>query len=186
MKVGVLLLLGVLLTSCARSPNAQFYTLTPLPFKTTHSKPYQNIRIGISEVNLPAYLSKPEIVVRSVGQQVDLKNFHQWAGSLSNNIQSVIAANLTTLLPGAAVATFPWNVNFKPNYQLHLDVAQFEVDKQGNSVLRADYIIYSNDELYKKGTLYYHQHVPTVNVAALVSSMNANLTQLTRDLSRVM
>lgn len=185
-SIGILLLSGSLLTSCARSPNATFYVLSPIPYQKNHSKKYQHLRIGINDVSSPAYLSKLEIIIHDSAHHVELKNFHQWAGSLNNNIQRVIAANFSTLLPGAAVAMVPWDISFKPNYQLQIDISQFEVDLSGDSVLRADYLIYSENKLYKKGTLYYHEKIPQVTIERLVISMNDNLTHLTKDLAKIL
>ena len=177
-------MIGILLSGCARSPTTVFYVLNPIPFQTNHAKKFQNLRIGISEINSPAYMSKSEIIVHASAHHVELKDFHQWAASLNSNVQSVIATNLSTLLPGAAVATRPWDIKFKPNYQLQVDISQFEVALDGNSLLRADYLIYSEDKLYKKGTLYYHMRIKPVTIESLVSSMNDNLTHLTRDLAK--
>lgn len=184
--IGIVLITELLLTSCARSPDATFYVLNPIPYHMNHSKKYQDLRIGINDVSIPAYMSKPEIIIHDSAHHVELKNFHQWAGALNSNIQRVIATNLATLLPGAAVATVPWDIKFKPNYQLQIDISQFEVDLSGDSVLRADYLIYAEDKLYKKGTLYYHLKIPQVTVESLVSSMNDNLTHFTKDLARIL
>ncbi len=185
-SIGILFCIELLLTSCTRSPDATFYVLSPIPYQISHSHKYQDLRIGINDVSTPAYMSKPEIIIHDSVHHVELKNFHQWAGSLNSNMQRVIAANLSTLLPGAAVATVPWDIKFKPNYQLQIDISQFEVDFSGDSVLRADYLIYAEDKLYKKGTLYYHLKISQVTVESLVSSMNDNLTHLTKDLAKIL
>lgn len=182
-KKGFILLLSLMLIACGRSTVSQFYVLNPIPFKLNHSKNYSHLRIGISEIDCPAYMCKPQFVMHHSSHRVALEEFHQWAGSLDKNIRRVIETNLSTLLPGAAIVMLPWNPKFKPNYQLQINISQFDVNMDGNSVLRADYFIYSDKQLIKKGTHYYHQKILNVTVEKLVESMNVNLTRLTKDIA---
>jgi len=184
-KICVVLILGLMLTACGRSTVSQFYVLNPLPFQKSQIKNDPPLRIGIAEIDCPAYICKPEVIVHYTKHRVVLEDFHQWAGSLDKNIRRVVETNLATLLPGAAVVTLPWNPKFKPTHQLQLTISQFDVNMDGTSVLRAEYFIYSDHKLIKKGTLYYHQKVMNVSVEKLVVSMNSNLEHLTQDIARV-
>lgn len=178
--------IALLLEGCGRSPDSQFYVLSPISYKKRPLAYYSHLRIGIDEIHVPDYLSKPEFIVHTSAHQVKLDEYHRWVEDLDKNTKRVIAANLTMMLPGAALATSPWDIKYKPNYQLQIDMTQFEVDTAGNSILRAEYLIFSNDKLAKQGILYYHQKVPQVNVDALVRSMNQNLNQFTLDLAKIM
>ena len=184
-KTGVILIIGLVLTSCGRSPDPQFYMLNPIPFQKIHTKNYHHLRIGLTTLDSPGYMSKPQIIVHSSVHQVELKQLHQWASSLNSNVERVIATNLATLLPGATIEISPWEVLFKPNYKLHIEISQFEIDTHGNSILRADYLIYTDSQLDKTGTLYYHLNIPHATLDAMVASMNDNLTHLTRDIANV-
>lgn len=180
----VFVFLSVILGGCGRSPDTHFYVLTPLPFhqhQTHHALP---ILIGIDEIHMPHYLSKPQFMIHTTKNRVELKELDQWAEGLDKNVRMVIEANLTTLLPKAVVTSRPWNVYFKPHYQLQIDIQEFDVDQQGNSVLRADYRIYKGDVLSRNGTLQYHEKISPATVDTLVVSMNANLAHLTHDLAR--
>lgn len=184
-KIGFVLLQIFFLVACSHSPESQFYVLNPLPPEKMHSNSYSHLRIGITQINSPSYTMKPEFMVHQSVNRIKLEEFHRWAESLDKNIQRVLEANLMSLLPGAAIINAPWDMKFVPNYQLRIDISQLEVNTNGHSTLRADYIIYSEAGVIKKGTLYYHQKVPHVTVETLVGSMNANLTHLSRDIARV-
>nr|MBA2651186.1 membrane integrity-associated transporter subunit PqiC [Tatlockia sp.] len=177
---------GLLLSSCGRSPDSQFYVLNPISPQSNKLKNYNHLRIGINRIHGPSYLAKPQLVIHCSAHEVKLEEYHRWVETLAHNTQRVIEANLTTLLPGAAFVSEPWDVNFKPQYQLQVDIVQFEVDIYGNSRLSADYLIYSENHLNSKGSLVYHQKVNPPIVANLVASMNMNLTHLTRDLGKVL
>lgn len=176
----------LMLSSCGRSPDSQFYVLNPIVPKQNKIKSYTHLRIGINEIRGPAYLSKPQLTIHCSAQEVKLEEFHRWVDNLARNTQNVISANLTTLLPGAAFVTSPWDTNFKPNYQLQIEILDFAVDLVGNSRLRVEYLIYSNGHLKRKGIFSYHRKISQPNIANLVASMNANLNQFTRDLAKVL
>lgn len=186
LKFSLLLCLGCLvLISCGRSPDSQFYVLNPISPQQKPVKKFQHLRIGINEIQSPAYMSKPQFIIHYSSHEVKLEEFHRWVENLDKNTKRVIAANLVTLLPGASIVVSPWDYKFKPDYRLQINISQFEVDITGNSIFRADYLIYSDDHLNKKGSVYYHQKISVVNVDNLVVSMNVNLNHFTEDLAKV-
>jgi uncharacterized lipoprotein YmbA len=184
--VAFVVIIGLMLGSCGRSPDSQFYVLNPIAPQYKMIKSYTHLRIGINEIHGPAYMNKPQLTIHCSAQEVKLEEYHRWVENLNQNTQNVIEANLATLLPGAAFVTAPWDINFKPRYQLQIDILQFAVDIRGNSRLRAEYLIYSNEQVKKKGLLSYHLKTSPPTVANLVASMNTNLNQLTRDLAKVL
>jgi uncharacterized lipoprotein YmbA len=184
--LGFAVVAGSILSACGRSPDSQFYTLNPISHQQKPLKVCKRLSLGIHEIQGPSYLSKPEVMIQQFAQAVKLEEYHRWVDNLKNNTRTVIAANLTTLLPGAVFVSEPWDSKFKPKYQLQIDILQFVVDIQGNSQLAVDYLLYNDSQRKLNGTLVYHQKVPQAKVANLVASMNANLNQFTRDLAKVL
>lgn len=180
-----LLVICLFLIACGRSKDAQMYMLNPLPPSKNSNKPYSHLRIGIDEVNTPSYMSKPQLMIHCTPHRLQLEEFHQWAEALDKNVTRVVATNLATLLPGAIVQSAPWDSKFKPNYHLQINISQFEIDFNGNSLLRAEYLIYHEDEIIKKRDVYYRIKVNPVDIDNLVISMNSNLTRLTQDIARL-
>ncbi|KTC87787.1 MULTISPECIES: PqiC family protein [Legionella] len=178
-------LVCLILISCGRSPDSQFYVLNPISPQQKPVKKFQHLRIGINEIQSPAYMSKPQFIIHYSSHEVKLEEFHRWVENLDKNTKRVIEANLVTLLPGVTIVASPWDFKFKPDYRLQINISQFEVDIKGNSIFRADYLIYSGDQLNKKGSVYYHQKIQIVNVDNLVASMNENLNHFTEDLAKV-
>lgn len=184
-KLGFVLLIGLILVACGRSKESQFYVLNPIPPKKQLANTYSYLKIGIDEVNCPAYIKKPQLMIHYTPHQIELKEFHQWAEALDKNIMRVVETNLSTLLPGAIVESFPWDSKFKPNYHLQINIADFSIDIHGNSILRAEYIIYRDGDLIEKHDVYYHLKLTQVTTTeALVVSMNTNLTCLTQNIAR--
>ena len=175
---------GLTLTACSRSPESNFYVLNPLPAQKHLTKNNPDLRVGIEEVNIPSYMTKQQFIIHYSPHHVKLDEFQQWAGALDKNIQRVVETNLSTLLPGAVVAYYPWGIQFKPNYQLRVNISQFEVDTLGNTMLRATYVIYSGETLRQKRTVEYHQRAPLLTVDSFVKTMNDDLNHLTRDIAK--
>ncbi|KTC83437.1 PqiC family protein [Legionella cincinnatiensis] len=179
-----LIVLGFILVACTRSKEPQYYLLNPIAMPNKQMNHYNNLHLGIDDITIPAYLEKPQIMISYSPNRVELEEYHQWAGALDKNIKSVISTNLSSLLPGAIVESSPWNVKFKPNYQLQIDIEQFTIDMQGNSILRAEFILYHQDNIFKKQNVYYRLKVPHITIENLIASMNNNLTHLTQDIAK--
>ncbi|MGQ3890472.1 PqiC family protein [Legionella sp. CNM-4043-24] len=176
-------LMMLALLACGRSRPVQFYILNPLPLPAKAVGKYQHLQIGIDSIETPAYAEKPQIMLYLGNQQVSMEEYHQWAESLDKTIKRVVASNLTTLLPGSVVANSPWDIQFKPEWHLQINISQFKIDAQGNSDLRANYQIYEQERLVIKRDRYYHIHTDNLSMNSLVTSMNQNLTRLTRDIA---
>ncbi len=180
----IIIFAGLSLTACSRSRESNFYVLNPLPVQKQQTKNHPDLRVGIEEINIPSYMTKQQFIIHYSPHHVKLDEFQQWAGALDKNIQRVVETNLSTLLPGAVVAYYPWGTQFKPNYQLHINISQFEVNTLGNTLLRATYVIYSGETLQQKRTVEYHQRAPLLTVDSFVKTMNDSLNHLTQDIAK--
>ncbi|AMP88347.1 PqiC family protein [Legionella pneumophila] len=183
-KFLLLLLIVLTLCDCGRSKETQFYLLTPIPPQKDSRHSYNHLQIGVDEVSTPDYMKKPQLMIHQTPHHVTLEEFNQWAGALDKNITLVLTTNLSTLMPGVVVQASPWNNKFDPDYHLQVMISQFETDIHGNSILRAEYLIYRKEELIHKGNAYYHIKVPLISIEALVQSMNTNLNHLTEEIAR--
>ncbi len=149
-------LTALLFAGCSSStPKAEFYTLNAIsstrPDATT-TPAGQPLSIGIGPVTIPNVLDRPQIVTRTGPNKLQIDEFHRWAGRLDEDVARVVAENLSLLLATEHVAVYPWDVSFKPSYQVILDVQRFEgrmdkgdvllevlwkvVDAQNNTTLR--------------------------------------------------
>ncbi|WP_115707405.1 PqiC family protein [Legionella sainthelensi] len=180
-----LIILGFILVACTRSKEPQYYLLNPIAMPSKQMNYYKNLHLGIDDITIPAYLEKPQVMISYSPNRVELEEYHQWAGALDKNIKSVISTNLASLLPGAIVESSPWNAKFKPNYQLQIDIEQFTIDMQGNSILRAEFILYHENNIAKKKDVYYRLKINNITIENLIASMNNNLTHLTQDIAQV-
>lgn len=183
-RIVILLALGFILCACGRSKQPEYYMLNPIPAKSAPVDRHAFLTVGIEPIHNPAFTEKPQLMIYDGLNRVQLEEFHQWAESLDKNIKGVIKANLNTLIPGLVMEDAPWDIEFKPDYNLQIDISEFKIDVFGNSSLRASYSISRQDRVIKKYDRYYHLKIPAVSIDALVQSMNANLNAFTRDMAK--
>ena len=111
------------------APPVEFYTLNSMNSmqpKTNMSLTDQNLAIGVGPVLIPTILDRPQIVTRTGQNRLEMDEFHRWAGPLDEDFARVVAENISILLPSDHVAVYPWDPDFKPNYQVAMDVRYFE------------------------------------------------------------
>lgn len=127
--------LAVLAASCsplAPFPNRnKFFMLSPISQEGA-SRPStsldQQIAIGVGPVDFPDYVKRPEVVTRTAPNRIDVSAENRWAGPLDKNFARVLSENLSTLLSTQRVQNYPWNRATPVDYQVMVNVEQFDTD----------------------------------------------------------
>lgn len=131
------LLLVFFLAACSSTPPVAYYTLNTLPERQQEIPAAvmdDTIAIGVGPVEFPKFLDRPQIVTRKSQNQIEVSEFHRWAGSFPGDFSRVLAKNISILLPTDRVAVYPWGDQFTPTYQIKLEVEQFD-GQLGESVV---------------------------------------------------
>ena len=184
----ILVVLSMMLAGCATTRHSNFYTLQPISGTEkpeTRSLTQGFISLGIGPVQFPDYLDRPQIVSRNGPNELKLAEYDRWAGDLSENFTNILADNLSMLLDADRVTTYPWQDSDKVNYQIRMDVLQFDGTLDGNAVLTARWTIYGKDGktvlTSKKST--FKAPVRGSSYEALVSAENQTLADLSREIA---
>lgn len=139
------LLLAVLTAGCAgQSQPSSFYLLSypsgpEAGGRTTSMR--EGLGLGIGPVTLPQYLDRPQIVVRSRDNSLNLEEFDRWGGRLEDNFATVLAEVLSAELETDRVSVYPWSRPEQVEYQIIVTATAFETDADGQSVLDARWSI---------------------------------------------
>src|SRR5262249_30324017 len=126
------------------------------------------IAIGVGPITLPKYLDRPQMVTGVSSNQLSQANFDQWGGELNDNMTRVLASNLSDLLGTDRVSLYPWKNQAPIDYQITLDVTQFEQDADGKTVLSAFWSIVnpnSGDVLTMRRSTYREPGAPAPSAA---------------------
>jgi uncharacterized lipoprotein YmbA len=136
LALGAAVLLPLAMGACSTTPPTRFYVLSAIADQEA-TAPGKGPAIGIGPITLPQYLDRPEIVTRVSDNQLAVAEFDQWGGDLNDNLARTLAANMSSLLQTDRVFLFPWKDEAQIDYQVTIDVANFEQDVDGSSVLTA-------------------------------------------------
>ncbi len=186
LSVGVLVVSLLGLGACASSPS-RFYmlnTLAPSPEQSPASQAERGPVILLSPINLPKYLDRPQIVSRASPHQLALGEFDYWAEPLRDNVSSVLAENLSLLIPTDNLLLENWPRSVTLDYQIRVDVLHFDGWLGGESSLLARWSILdrAERELVSRKV---HLNAPVAgrDYEALVVAMNQMLEALSRDIA---
>jgi uncharacterized lipoprotein YmbA len=143
----VLAILGVLLLGCTSSPPTRFYVLPSLTgANTTPPVAQRDLTIGVGPVTLHPYLDRPQIVTRASRARLILGEFDQWGAPLHDSVTRSLAENLSLLVPTDRVVLHPWSRTTVPDYQVTLEVLQFDAGPGGEVILAARWQILNTNE----------------------------------------
>jgi uncharacterized lipoprotein YmbA len=135
--ISVLTLIGSLLAGCISTNPVmltKFYILNPTEYDETLAAEINAkdpLSLEIASLRLPQYLEKPQIVVRSSGNRIEMAEYHQWGGNLRKNMSRVLAQNISYLLDTPNIAIAPYRPLSPPSFSIELTVMRFERDSNG-------------------------------------------------------
>jgi len=113
----------VLATGCASTPPSRFYTLSAV---TGPAAPPSSISVAVGPVSVPADVDRPQFVVSTGPNQVELDEFNRWAAPLQNGISRVVAENLVMMLGTPRVTLYPQTLSADADYRAAIEVQSFE------------------------------------------------------------
>ena len=140
-RIGSVILCLSLLAGCSASQPTSFYTLSGF---TAVSQPTaaEPIRLGVGPVSLPAYLDRPQVVIRKGANQMTVADFDQWAEPLETTFLRVLTQNLSSQLLTDQVLTLPTRRDIPLDHQIEIEVIRFDADDTGEAVLDARWWIF--------------------------------------------
>lgn len=117
------MLAGCSLANIGKKQTTHFYTLSVL---AQNSMQMPAAHLGVGPVRLPRLLKRPQLVSRKAANEMDIAEFHQWAGSLKEDFSKVLLENLVNLTGSQRLELYPWKRSFKPKRQIRIDVERFD------------------------------------------------------------
>jgi uncharacterized lipoprotein YmbA len=137
------ILLAAIASGCVSSKPSRFYTLTPARETTGKARTGADSKIAISirTLKLPDYLLHQQMVKRMASNEIHFAEFDRWAEPLENNFSRVLMEDLSADVPTNNISLFPVQDASLTNYQLILDVTEFERNASGALTLSARWSI---------------------------------------------
>ena len=182
------------LVGCATSTQSKFYTLTPMKAADAPASgvPIEEGSIlAVGPVRLPDYLDRPQIMTRTEGNEVGMRETERWAGSLEGDVARVLIENLSVLLDEKSVAVVQWTTAMQSmapfRNRLGVDVLRFEGSVGGEVVLKARYSLFGPDgrKVVSAGESIVREPVGGTDYGALTAAMSRALAAFSREVAAV-
>jgi uncharacterized lipoprotein YmbA len=130
----------IALAGCASTPQTEFYTLADFPLPAAAAPLGEPpLTVGVGPVKLPAYIDRPEIVLRVSDYKVDLLTFDNWAAPLDQRFPEALISDMQLQMPFARVIAYPPRLPTPADVQIEISVERFDVDASGTAVLIANW-----------------------------------------------
>jgi uncharacterized lipoprotein YmbA len=173
------------LAGCATTPPSRFYILDPVETNATAQPAGPATAVGVGPVELPKYLDRPQIAVRSGANELLYNETHRWAEALQDNVTTVLAENLARLVPTDRVSVFPWGRTTKVDYQVVAEISRFDADASGNVVLSANWKLYREQdrEVVTQKKTVFTETVNGTDYTDIVAAQSRALASLSREIA---
>jgi uncharacterized lipoprotein YmbA len=134
------------LSGCGTPLQEHFFTLAAEPpAASTAAATGPGFSIVVGPVTVPDVVDRPQIVLRSAPNRVEIAEQARWAAPLKSEIPRVVADNLARLLDGARTATSTQRASGAPDYRVLIDIQRFDSAPQEGATIQALWSITAKD-----------------------------------------
>lgn len=150
MKTPIAIGAFVLLTACNQTPPTNFFTLASRPQAETtqdQSELADDARIlALAPISLPAYLERPQFVLRLDATRMQIADFDSWIEPLDTLIQRTLATNLQSAPDIRLVVQLPQRRPVDFDLGIEISIKRFEATAQGLVWIDADWVVVDANE----------------------------------------
>jgi uncharacterized lipoprotein YmbA len=174
--------------ACGTTRPSKFYTLNSLQTSGTVrqvASEEKKILVAIGPVEIPDYLDRPQIVVRSSQNELTVNEYSRWAGSLRDDITRVLVEDLSILLRGDRISIFPLRPGFRSDYRIRVNLTRFDIMPDDVVSIRAEWAI-----LDKNGVIAlamretnFDEHIEGRSYSDKIAALSRALTGLSKDIA---
>ena len=120
------LLTSVLLGACGTTPPPVYYSLEDQAMSVAARA--TTPRVAIVQAKLPDALDRPQLLIRSAANRLQLSEQRRWAEPLRYEIPRVLADDLGRLLDSSRVVALPVDVErFAADFRVQLDIQRLDL-----------------------------------------------------------
>ncbi len=178
------LLVLLLCAGCSlSSPPANFYTLSSVAVPTDGGS---KLAIGVTLTEFPDALDRPQIMLRTSENRLEIQEMHRWAGPLDNQLLHALTENLVRLTGSQRITPAPFEPGFVPERRLAVAILRFDGAPASSALLRVRWSITGPD-----GQLL-HMHTSTLQettgstIESLVAAQSQLITRLAEEIAEVL
>ena len=184
-------LFALAVSACASSPQVRYYTLsteTDLKARASSAASVHHNSYAVGAVAIPNLLDRPQIVLRSSANTIEVLDYDRWAAPLSDELQRVLIADLSMRLGANSVIDPGLMSSLHMDRRITISILKFDPARKNESVLEASWTIsdakagpsLDGVKTYKARHVVSSDHP---NVEELVATMSALVAKMTDDIA---
>ncbi len=176
--------------SIPASPPPRFYSLHAVDKDNIERKFMlpSNVIIGLGPVKVPEYQDRPQIATQNKDKTLTFSEFNLWGEKLDYAFENAISEDLTAMLSGGSVKTYPWNPEIPVKYQVSIDIVQLESRLDDNLVFAAEWsVINAKDKrmlVIKRSD--FRRPINPHSYSGLVETLNKACASLSMEISEAL
>ena len=184
-KVNFALTLLLMVAACSGSPEIRYYTLSAESASLDAVAPTRlsGRAYAVDAVVIPDVLDRPQLVLRSGPNAVQVLDYDRWASPLPDQLQRVFTADLSARLGGVTIVD-P-GLPLPPNSgRIAISILTFDLDRHGESFVDVSWAV-SDTEPGTTKSFHVRHGVPNTgsDIAALVASMSRAVAMVAKDIT---
>ncbi|MDZ4341856.1 MAG: PqiC family protein [Candidatus Binatia bacterium] len=179
-------------TFAPRADPSSFYILGALPEvdlaadKTTAAVK-ADFSVGLGPIELPGYLDRQQIATRTSTNRLSYSETDRWATPLAESFSRVLGQNISHLVNPAQMIQFPWQSNDAPDYQVKIEVLQFEGNSDQEAWLTARWsVIDRNKKILVGQRSQLHRRAGSLSTEDFVKALSETLGDLSREIVKTL
>jgi uncharacterized lipoprotein YmbA len=192
--VALFLVLAAIVAACAggTSSPTYFYTLSPTAAhsdtkdtSTAAAAPAEpaatRVRVAVTQVSIPGTVDRPQLVVRTAPNRVEIADFHRWAEPLREGIARSLAADLAAQQPGLEVSVGE-PIGGLADARVLLDVQKFEAVLGGAVTVDALWAVRPLKGEPRSGRSLVEERATTNDYAGVAAAYSRALAHVAQDI----
>jgi uncharacterized lipoprotein YmbA len=146
-----------------------------------------NFSLGLGPIELPGYLDRLQIATRTSTNRLSYSEFDRWAAPLAESFSRVLAQNISHLLNPARVIQFPWQNSDTPDFQVKIEVLQFEANSNQQAWLTARWtVIDRNKKIVISQRSQLNRRAGSLATEDFVKALSETLGDLSREIVKTL
>lgn len=166
------------------SKNSTFYMMNSKDLSAVSDK---KINVGVSKINVPDLLNKPQIVVYDTdSQEIEILEFERWGEPLPYVLQNTITNDLQKYLPKSFVESVEYSSEVL-DYTVKIKINNIKAYKKDKIILSAWWHIEDKKgDILHREQVSYEEKVKGNGIADLVKAQNLAVHKISQDISLIL
>ena len=143
--------------------------------------------VGLGPIEMPGYLDRQQIATRTSTNRLSYSVNDRWAAPLAESFGQAMGQNMSHLLNPAQMSQFPWQSNDAPDYQVKIEVLQFEGNSKQEAWLEARWTVSDRSKkMLVSQNSQLKRHSGSLTTEDLVKAMSETVGDLSREIAKTL